>query len=691
MNALNRKTKIELVVFFTETTFLLDYDSKNSSNSKEIQLFKKFEKDKYRTLFYLGFENKQDWYSPSILYLYSIADTLVKEISKTAELESIRENIEVVLPEEEIQKLKDNVPYTIGIEYVDENWIKNICDNLLLVFKDDIKNHSGTVANYYLEHSSKINIAGKIFFHLVENKNDEKYPFAFMATYSMKKVNNSKAMHTPLKKALVEFKKDESKLISLLATVSRASEQSQFISKLMDSGELFLPLRFTIDEAYTFLKEVPLYESSGIMCRVPNWWKKKSSRVVLTVNVGEKKPSRVGLEAMLDFYPDFNIDGEKISKKELKEFLKMSEGLILYKGKWIEIDHEKLQDALKIFENVVSMTDKGLTFSDAMRFELLLENELNDIKDNIEISLSNGKWFKEMKFMLTNPQKIEKVKTSKTFLASLRHYQDNGYRWLSMMSELSLGACLADDMGLGKTVQIIALLDYVRSNSRANALLIIPASLLGNWENEILKFAPKLNYQILHSSAAVVTKNWKPSEDTFLYITTYAMAVKLEMLKNVVWDYLILDEAQAIKNVGTKQTKSIKALKSKMKIAMTGTPIENRLSDLWSLFDFLNPGLLGTVKEFSGFVKKLNEDISGYAKLRKIVNPFILRRLKTDKSIISDLPDKIEIKEYTSLSKRQILLYEKLVTNIIKELEKMKKEDVAFKKATDWLVKLHIS
>lgn len=671
MSVTGKNVKNELVAYFTQNGFQIDYNLQDKSQfiKDEQELFEKFKADKYQALFYLGFLVKQEWFSTSILYLYLISDLLIKRLSQQSDIELARESIEINLSAEDIAFLMDNVPYVVGMEYVDEDWLQNIWINLLDVFRKDIKSYEGKVTTYFAEHNSNINIAGRVFFHLVENK-DVDFPFAFMATYSVKPIKSKKATHTPLKNALVEFKNNQKQLISLMSTVSKASESSSFISDLMESGELFLPLKLTVEEAYIFLKEIPIYEEAGIMCRVPDWWRKKSNSVKLSVNVGDKTPSKVGLDAILSFSPKLTIDGENLTKKQLKEFLSMADGLVQYKGKWVEINKEKLNQALEAFERIKDMSkNSDLTLSEAMKMELNLEKELNDINKDIDVDVSNGKWLSNVRNMLINPSKIHEVDTTDTFCAKLRTYQNSGYQWLYMMSKLGFGACLADDMGLGKTVQIIAFLDYVCSNQGGHALLILPASLIGNWQNELEKFAPKLSYQVLHNSVTKIDENWKPQNEIYLYITTYAMAGKIEALKDVVWDYLILDEAQAIKNAGTKQTKSIKALNSKMRIAMTGTPIENKLGDLWSLFDFLNPGLLGNIKEFSEFIKNLNVDISGYSKLKKIVNPFILRRLKTDKSIISDLPDKVEIKEYTALTKKQVGLYQKLVNDISKQLD----------------------
>lgn len=233
------------------------------------------------------------------------------------------------------------------------------------------------------------------------------------------------------------------------------------------------------------------------------------------------------------------------------------------------------------------------------------------------------------------------------------------------MEKIGFGACLADDMGLGKTLQVLTFLAwFYKSNKKGRVLLIVPASLIGNWTKEAAKFTPKLPVQILHGASAKTLQECYFAHPAFLNITTYGMALRMEGLQEETFDYVILDEAQAIKNPGAKQTKAIKKLKAVHKIIMTGTPIENDLTNLWSLFDFLNKGLLGTSDEFSSFARGIGDSTRGYEKLRNMISPFILRRLKSDKKIISDLPDKVEKNEYVALSQKQVVLYRKLVDSL---------------------------
>ena len=253
---------------------------------------------------------------------------------------------------------------------------------------------------------------------------------------------------------------------------------------------------------------------------------------------------------------------------------------------------------------------------------------------------------------------------------TLRPYQKVGAQWMHLLSGLGLGACLADDMGLGKTIQVLSLLLVQRRStddrSPRPSLLVAPASLLANWVAEIEKFAPGLKAMIVHSSAMTADqiKQFRPEQamELDLAITSYGSLLRIPALAEIRWRFAILDEAQAIKNPNAKQTRAAKALKAQARIALTGTPVENHLGDLWSIFDFINPGLLGTAKQFARYAKGLAErQHNPYGPLRELVRPYILRRMKTDKSIIADLPDKTEIKAYCGLSRKQAALYAQAV------------------------------
>jgi SNF2 family DNA or RNA helicase len=291
-----------------------------------------------------------------------------------------------------------------------------------------------------------------------------------------------------------------------------------------------------------------------------------------------------------------------------------------------------------------------------------------------------GAWLGEVLGKLRSPESIESSLPGPELKADLRPYQELGFRWLSFLTRLGMGACLADDMGLGKTIQVIALLLLVKKEAQAKpSLLVLPASLLANWRAELDRFAPTLRARFVHPSMDMEKKSDPETVETAkalawlsdydLIVTTYGMLHRQTWISEFSWNLIVLDEAQAIKNPGSRQTKAAKRLKGRSRIALTGTPIENRLSDLWSLFDFINPGLLGSSSSFGRFVTALEKrESERYAPLRRLVQPYILRRLKTDRSVIRDLPDKTEVTAYCGLSKTQAAYYRSLTDELADSL-----------------------
>ena len=297
----------------------------------------------------------------------------------------------------------------------------------------------------------------------------------------------------------------------------------------------------------------------------------------------------MGLNTLLALDPAIYLGDQEFTREEVKNIISQTQGLAFLKGKWVEIDPEKLQSLLQAFDKV---RGKNISFTEAIRIQAGLSPLMEMGEDVAEVT--NGEWLKTLRVQMANPTKITKQCVRGSFCAQLRDYQNAGFNWLYFMMQLHLGALLADDMGLGKTVQILALLDFLRKD-KIKTLLVIPASLIANWQKEAVRFAPKLKVIVLHGKQTSCENC-----DADLFITTYGMVTRLDKLASITWDLLILDEAQAI----------------------------------WSLFDFLNRGLLGTQKEFTSFAQELRSSTAGYGKLRKTVSPFILRRLKTDKTII---------------------------------------------------------
>ena len=596
-----------------------------------------------------------------------------EELRLTPDIETLRYRVELPLDSEHLGRIVDGAPPMTGAEYIGSALLEGLWSGLLQAFRSQIKTYHGSVEVFLAALSPDIHLVGRVYFHLVENKRGDN-PFAFLATYSTSLGTRGQSRHMSLRHALQEHGADSNKLLELLATVRLAAADSTFISGMLESGDLFHPISLTAKEAHTFLTEIPLYEKSGILCRIPDWWKGAALPLRVRISAGGRQPSHVGLDALIDFKSALLLEGEEISEADAQDLLSAAEGLAFIKNKWVAVDHEKLRQALEAYRKSRRLIESGaFTLKDAMRLELDPGKVLHDSVVGEVIEVTNGDWLASVVLKLRNPAALDAAKPGDGFLAHLRHYQQIGVNWLWLHHSLGFGGCLADDMGLGKTVQVLALLHLMKKQGiHGQSLLVIPASLIGNWQDEIARFAPSLMISIAHPIAKA-TKGNGPDADSSgqsdLVITTYSLVQRYAWLKEREWNYVILDEAQAIKNPSARQTRAIKELRCRNRLIMTGTPVENSLSDLWSLFDFLNPGLLGTSSEFSEFLKKLRQRTDGYAWLRKLVSPYILRRMKTDKSVISDLPEKIEMKTYTSLTKKQVLLYDEMVKQLRAAIE----------------------
>jgi len=538
---------------------------------------------------------------------------------------------------------------------------------------------AGGLANFLQTHAPKWHQVGRVCFHLAENKSNEAYPFAFLATYSTGFGSGGRVKHIPLRRAIEQYAgaKNRSALIKLLSPVEQASKQIDWVGRLVDSGEIYQPLAWPAYFAHNFLQTVPSLEDCGLTVRIPNWWKKRP-RPQVSVTIGQKRQSRFGVDALLDFNVAVVLNGETLSADEIKDILAGGDGLVLVKGQWIEVDREKLQEAIDHWQGLQKQAENGdISFIEGMR---LLAGASSDLTSDEQadqekqwVHISAGGALREILSGLREPANLDSVKIGSQLMTQLRPYQQRGLAWLRFLAELGLGACLADDMGLGKTIQVLALLLYNQQNNTKKkikpSLLIVPASLLSNWRKEAERFTPSLNLTFLHPAETERKRLEEIAQDpdktlaqSDLLVTTYSMLTRQAWLRSSDWQLVILDEAQAIKNPSTRQSKAAKKLSARSRIVLTGTPVENRLGDLWSLFDFLNPGLLGSANVFKKFVKSLQDrKHNQFAPLRQLVGPYILRRLKTDRKIITDLPDKIETPCYCKLSKQQVKLYEQTV------------------------------
>lgn len=546
--------------------------------------------------------------------------------------------------------------------------------------------HPGGVEHWLRQENPAWHAVGRVTFHLAENKTDSQRPFAFLATFTEKLNASGQPQHLPLARALQLYtgQKDQAALSALLEPVRAAAARSPLIHEWLGTRRLFQPLAMTPPEAFRLLKESPVLQQSGIIMKLPDWWRGgKGPRPAVSITLDAPKKTSLHAGALLSFKISQSLDGEPLTDAEWEKLLSADTGLVSLRGKWVEMDREKYQQVLAHWRRVQNATDGGgIGFLDGMRLLAGFGAGKTAVEEETAAHLPEwtrvlaGETLAQALAQLQNPAAATPPAGLR---ATLRPYQQQGYAWLKLMTRVGLGACLADDMGLGKTLQVIALLlDRSRAPKgveTAPALLIVPASLIGNWKAEVTRFAPELRLLIAHPSQLPREQLHHAARDPAAalrghdaMLTTYHFLQRTEAWQRHPWSLVILDEAQAIKNPGSAAAKAVKKLTAPARVALTGTPVENRPGDLWSLFDFLNPGLLGTAAAFAEAVKRCAKSPQGYAPLRRLVQPCILRRMKTDRRVITDLPGKIELKAFCTLTKRQATLYAKLVDQLAKML-----------------------
>lgn len=391
----------------------------------------------------------------------------------------------------------------------------------------------------------------------------------------------------------------------------------------------------------------------------------------ITAAIPEHQEPGLGLASLLDFRWDISLGNRAMTQAEFNRLVSLNSPVVEVDGEWIELRPQDIQAAQAFFSTRKATT--GLTLQDVLQ---IATGESVTLEKLPVVGLDADENLKALLDALTGKQSLEPISNPPGFQGELRPYQARGVSWLTFLERWRLGACLADDMGLGKTIQLLAFLLHLRNQSIpcSPTLLVCPTSVLGNWEREIKKFAPSLQAWVHHGSERPKGKAFqKIVKHHDIILTSYALIHRdLESIKAIQWQNIVLDEAQNIKNSETRQAKAIRELNAQFRIALTGTPLENRLTELWSILDFLHPGYLGNKpyfqKRYAIPIERYGDTTSLNA-LKTYVQPFILRRLKTDQSIIQDLPDKQEMTVFCSLSLEQASLYEAVVKKSLQDIE----------------------
>ncbi|MGH7317602.1 MAG: DEAD/DEAH box helicase, partial [Candidatus Rokuibacteriota bacterium] len=517
---------------------------------------------------------------PGLAFWRDVGRAFVTHLCALPEPEADRKRLRVPFPESDIATLVAGAPPMPGGEYLAAGALASLWDTMNAACRAELAEFEGSVEEYLRSRSAAWHLVGRVHFHLAENRTEPDAPFAFLATYSTRLGSHGKPRHRPLGEAIREYAgaRNRAKLLALLEPVKRAAARSGLLRELVDSGDVYRPLGLTAEEAHRFLKDIPVLEESGVVVRVPDWWAaRQPPRPRVQVSIGTRAPAGFGTDALLDFDVRVTLQGETLSKAEIEQVASSSEGLALIRGKWVELDPERLREALEHWSKVkVAAGRDGLSFIEGMR--LLAGAALGESPapaapaETVQWSdVVAGPWLKEALDGLRGPEALRDASPPRGLRAELRPYQEVGVRWLSLLHRLGLGACLADDMGLGKTIQVLALLLALKerpgpARDRKPALLVVPASLIANWQAEIDRFAPSLRALVAHPSGASIAPEDISGEDLAgldLVVTTYGLTHRLGWLAETEWPLVILDEAQAIKNPGAKQAQASKALRAR--------------------------------------------------------------------------------------------------------------------------------
>ncbi len=479
---------------------------------------------------------------------------------------------------------------------------------------------------------------------------------------------------------------------SLLLPVDTASERQSpdfnpaefLIASLAQAGSVCPPVSDSLnqrrpagapldaEQAHQFLtQQAAALQQAGFGVMLPAWWTRRGTKNRPTIRAELRTPPMQGgvnmtMASLIDLDVQVAMGDEVIEAEELFELADLKVPLVRFRGQWVEIDADEIRAAADFWRN-----RDQLTLREAVRIGLGADQQAEADR----VSLATTGWLSELLDSLQQKSRIRLLDLPAEFSGELRPYQQLGYSWLDFLRWWGLGACLADDMGLGKTVQTLAaiLRDHQEGNEKPN-LLVCPTSVINNWQREAQKFTPSLAVMLHHGPGRERGEQFAQQAARHqIVITSYGtMTRDRELLASVDWRSVTVDEAQNIKNTATRQAQAARSLPADYRMALTGTPVENHVGDLWSIMQFLNPGLLGSQAEFKRRYFnpiQANRDDEATARLQKATGPFILRRLKTDPTIIDDLPDKHETKQYCNLTREQVTLYEAVLRDVETRLD----------------------
>ena len=469
------------------------------------------------------------------------------------------------------------------------------------------------------------------------------------------------------------FEQPQEKMLAGLGYAAR------LFAPITESLKNKTPTELIVDtgSAYAFLREsAPLLEGAGFGILVPPWWNKKGTRLGVKIKIkstnNSNAPGKMTMENLVNYQWKLSIGETELSETEFKALAKLKSPLVQIRGQWVTLDAEQIEAAIKFWDKKQLAGEMNIL--EVMRISLGGEKTTGGLPiDSVETDEPLTDWLHHF----AQSENLEQLPQPDGLIAQLRPYQNYGYSWMTFLRRCGLGACLADDMGLGKTIQTISLLlreKEINGKFSAPALLIAPTSVVTNWEREVSRFAPGLQTYVHRGVNRLKDSAFRKAiQDQDIVLTSYPVSrLDAESIQSIKWSAVILDEAQNIKNPDARQTQVIRNINADFRLALTGTPVENRLSELWSIMHFLNPGYLGSREAFRktyALPIERYQDQTALNQLKQLTTPFILRRVKTDPRVISDLPEKLETKVYCSLTEEQATLYEAVVQDIMQRIE----------------------
>lgn len=469
----------------------------------------------------------------------------------------------------------------------------------------------------------------KIFYYLLESKTD--LPFSFMATYSI----NNEELERPLNYADEEFKNDPKSRKLLEDFLKSQKEVGGLIASFVEDNSIFDTLYLDEDEAFQFLEEVEMYENLGVICKLPSWKSKNKTKIGFG---GSTRDDSVSPIEVKEFNPKMIINDIELDDDEINKIIEQSSCLIKLKNKWTYVDKEQI----RITKNAIDKLKKAKT-----------EEELTEIKEELEeeeVEIEERMWNTRVVELLKGFSLVEEIDQSTLNDCTLYDYQELSSNILVNSYNNGIGMCLSMECGCGKTLITIAMLNHLKQQGRLKkCLIVMPVSLLGNWQDEVERFAPDLKICIDHNSFKK-----KNARNYDILLTTYATVTKRPRLIEKEWDIVILDEAQNIKNPSVKQTIEIKKIKANWRLAITATPLENNLNDIWSIVDFINPETFGGLRDFKALAKDK-------VKLKEYLNLFVIRKRKED---VLDLPNVNKVDVMVPMSNRQAAMYNGILNDI---------------------------